>query len=330
MKASIIIPTKNPGEIFKNVLRTVLLQKTEFEYDVLVIDSGSTDGTCDFINKLMHPKIKLHTIEPESFGHGKTRNLGISMTTGEYAVLITHDATPASTEWLSELVSVAETNKNIAGVFGRHVAYMNADPFTKNELDAHFSTFDSYSLMSLDDQDRYEVDTGYRQLLHFFSDNNALVRRSIWEKIPYPDVDFAEDQLWAKQIIEHGYIKAYAKNATVFHSHCYTLNERLRRSFDESYAFNRLFGYVLCANLYDLFRSWLATTKRDLDYTLNKKLYKSNCKDALLRPLDNLMRITGHYLGGRAEALPNKLRVQLSHDKRLFNGLRKARTSKKK
>ena len=60
----------------------------------------------------------------------------------------------------------------------------------------------------LDDKARYDRDEPYRQRLHFFSDNNALVRRSVWEQIPYPDVDFAEDQIWAQQIIEAGWKRA--------------------------------------------------------------------------------------------------------------------------
>lgn len=47
--------------------------------------------------------------------------------------------------------------------------------------------------------------------------------RKIWEKYPYDDVNFAEDQIWAKKMIELGYKKLYCPYAAVYHSHNYEL-----------------------------------------------------------------------------------------------------------
>ncbi|MCC4854074.1 glycosyltransferase, partial [Vibrio lentus] len=146
----------------------------------------------------------------EDFGHGKTRNYGVSISNAKYCVLLTHDATPFNEDWLAEAVSIAERDDDIAGVFGRHVAYDHANFFTKRELKLHFDGFIGHEVVQLEDKVRYKSELGYKQFLHFFSDNNALIRRSVWEKIPYPDVNFSEDQLWAKAIIEAGYKKAYA------------------------------------------------------------------------------------------------------------------------
>jgi len=44
---SIVIPTKNAGPLFREVLGSVYAQPGE--YDVLVIDSGSTDETLDIV-----------------------------------------------------------------------------------------------------------------------------------------------------------------------------------------------------------------------------------------------------------------------------------------
>ncbi|MCB5464250.1 glycosyltransferase [Vibrio lentus] len=46
---SIIIPIKNPGSVFKRVLDSVLNQKTNFDYEVIIIDSGSTDNTLEMV-----------------------------------------------------------------------------------------------------------------------------------------------------------------------------------------------------------------------------------------------------------------------------------------
>jgi rhamnosyltransferase len=321
VKASVIIPTKNPGPIFRRVLQMVLAQSTSFDYEVLIVDSGSTDGTMRYIESLSDPRVRLHCIDPSTFGHGRTRNLAISLTTGEYAVLITHDATPANTQWLAEMVSTADSDLAIAGVFGRHVAYPTASPRTARELELHFAGFESQRVVFLDDPMRYANDLGYRQFLHFFSDNNALIRRSVWQVLPYPDVDFAEDQIWACRAIEAGYKKAYARDGVVMHSHDYDLVERLQRSFDEAYAFRRLFGYVLCQGLVHLFGSWLALTRRDIAFMFSAGLWRSHIRDTLILPFDNLMRVAGHYLGSRGDNLPESIRRYLSRDKRIMMGL---------
>lgn len=322
MKSSVIIPTKNAGVQFQKVLAAVLSQSTSFDYEVLVIDSGSSDGTLEYVEGLRDPRVRLHCIEPAAFGHGRTRNLGVSLTSGQYAVLITHDAVPVDEHWLANMVAAADSDPQIAGVFGRHIAYPDADPFTSRELEMHFAGFDAWKIVSLDNPVRYASDQGYRQVLHFFSDNNALIRRSVWDVLPYPDVDFAEDQIWAQKIIEAGYKKAYARDAVVMHSHVYSLFERLQRSFDEAYAFRRLFGYVLCPGLGSLVRSWFALTSRDMAFARLNGLWRTHTISVMRAPFDNFMRVAGHYLGARGDHLPEGLRQHLSRDKQLMMGLR--------
>ncbi len=317
-KASIIIPTKNPGQLFRTVLSSVCSQKAAFRFEILIIDSGSTDGTVDYVKSITDTRVRLHEIVPSEFGHGRTRNLAVSLTTGQYAVLITHDACPASEDWLANLVRAADQNDRIAGVFGRHIAYPGANPFVAHELEVHFSGFEAAPVTSLDDPRRYLDDLGYRQHLHFFSDNNALIRRIVWENIPYPDVDFAEDQIWAQKIIEAGWCKAYASDAVVFHSHDYSLMERLQRSFDESYAFLRLFKYRLCPNLTTLIKSWVALTIRDARFACTNGLWHKAPISVARAPLDNFMRSLGHYLGTKGNRLQPMLRKKLSSNHRML------------
>lgn len=324
MKASVVVLTKNPGSIFRRVLLAAMNQKTDFDYEILVIDSGSTDGTVEFVTELLCNKVRLHRIESTEFGHGRTRNLGVTLTSGEFVAFLTHDAIPASDDWLAQLVATAEVSEDIAGVFGRHVAHDDADEFTRRELLLHFSGFSSFRIVrKADDEDRYANDLGYRQVLHFFSDNNALIRRAVWQSIPYPDVDFAEDQAWAKMIIEAGYAKAYAEFAVVQHSHNYGLFERLQRSFDESYALLRLFGYNLCPGMKHLRNSWHALNRRDYHYLLSlPKLSKFiRLKMYCRAVVDNLMRLLGHYLGSKGGQIPSRARHWLSRDRRLLNNL---------
>ena len=314
MKASVVIPTKNAGAQFYAVLEAVLAQETPWEYEVLVIDSGSNDGTVEYVRS--KEQVMLHAIPAHEFGHGKTRNLGISLTTGEFVVMITHDALPVNEHWLMELVQAVEQDDNIAGSFGRHIAYKHDGPFLERDLKCHFDGFLTWptTIVSLEDKEKYENDLGYRQFLHFFSDNNACLRRSVWERIPYPEVDFAEDQLWAKQIIEAGYAKAYADKAVVFHSHTFRSVELCRRSFDESRALNRLFGYKLCPTLLQMVAQSMRSTIYDIKYLLKSGMLVSQFIWFMRAPLDNIAKQVGYYLGQRADRLPKGLVRIISRD----------------
>lgn len=313
---TVVIPTKNGGPLLDKVLTSVFSQQTPWAFEVLIVDSGSTDETLAIVKK--YPELKLIQIDPAEFGHGKTRNLAIATAKGDYVAMITQDALPRSSSWLIELLQPVLMDDRVAGVFGRHIAYPESSIFTKYELEQHFASFIEYPVIGLDDTERYATDEGYRQLLYFFSDNNSLLRRSVWERIPYPEVDFAEDQAWAKSIVEAGYRKAYAHDAVVYHSHEYGLWERLQRSFDESYALRRLFDYQQGRSLKHAIRSWIGITIRDFSIAKRAGVLISHPALSMRVPIENAMRILGNYLGNHANRLPDCVRLRLSRDRRLM------------
>lgn len=323
IKVSVVIPAKNPGMLFRRVLHAVLEQKTPWPFDVLVVDSGSRDGTLEYCQALsaQHDNLRVHAISPAEFGHGRTRNLGVSLTSGEFIALITHDALPANDKWLANLVAAVERAPDVAGAFGRHLPYPSASPYTVRDLTLHFDGFLSWSpIFRMEDPQRYEREAGYRQVLHFFSDNNACIRRSVWQQIPYPDVDFAEDQIWAKQVIEAGYGKAYADDAVVYHSHDYSVIELMRRSFDEASALLALFGYKLCPNLAHLMVQSLRMTLADWRYSWSSSQVGQHWKWMLAAPFRNLAGQAGFYLGQHSRKLPSWLRARISLDKSIKAG----------
>ncbi|MDP2786086.1 MAG: glycosyltransferase [Sulfurimicrobium sp.] len=287
MKASVVIPTKNGGMLFARVLDALLRQKAPWDYEILVVDSGSTDKTLRYCEER---NVNVISIPPSEFGHGQTRNFGISKTKGEFVALITQDALPASNEWLFNLVSAVEQAPDVAGAFGRHLPYPDADPYMVRDLKLHFDGFLAWPavLRKSDNEPRYEAEIGYRQIVHFFSDNNACLRRSVWEKYPYPDVDFAEDQIWAETVIKAGFGKAYADNAAVYHSHRYSVIEAGRRAFDESVALNGLFGYQLCPTVKQLLLQTGWCGYRDARHTLF--LLRNFARNELKKSLKNIYR----------------------------------------
>lgn len=316
MRASVLIPVKNGGALLGQVLDKVLAQKTEWPFEVIVIDSGSSDESVSLVRS---KKIRCETIAPENFGHGRTRNLLASMSSGEFLIYLTQDAIPVDEYWLQRLVDACDMAPDVAGAFGPHRAHINARKTTARELDQHFAGFGQDSVViRLEDSERFERDVGYRQWLHFFSSNNACLRRSVWEQIPLPDVAFAEDQTWALEIIRAGYAKAYSPKACVYHSHDFGLWETMQRNFDESRSFNLHFGYVIQPGLYSAFRSGSALVMRDFGWLRDgKNGLISWVVESLYMAGIEMARVLGQYLGSRHKKLPRLLLRFISRDERL-------------
>ena len=136
MDVTIVIPTKNAGRLFEKVLKKVFAQETTYEYEVICVDSGSSDNTIEIIKKF---PCKLYEIPASEFGHGKTRNYGASKGTGEYIVFITQDAMPASSKWLQNFIDAMKSDPEIVGGFGIHYPYPDCNVIDKRDLYYNFS-----------------------------------------------------------------------------------------------------------------------------------------------------------------------------------------------
>ena len=298
MDVTIVIPTKNAGKLLERVLDMVFKQKTQYSYEVICVDSGSKDGTLNVLNK--YP-CKVYEILPEEFGHGKTRNFGASKGNGEFIVFITQDAAPANENWLQELVNAMKLDEKIAGGFGIHYPYEDCNIFDRRDLLAHFRNWGTDNTISyIEDWDRYNKEPSYMQHLAYFSDNNSCIRRSIWELYNYPDVDFAEDQIWMRKMMELGYKKVYCPYAAVYHSHNFSLATYYQRYYDEYKGLYSIHGYVVANRWIELPFLWLKHIYRDCKYvhllpiTTREKIYwiyYSICR--------NYGRYFGGYKGGR-------------------------------
>lgn len=298
MDATIVIPVKNGGSLLDKVLAKVFAQKTLFCYEVICVDSGSTDGSQDIVRR--YPA-KLYEIEPSEFGHGKTRNYGASKGTGEYIIFITQDALPASDDWLDNFIKAMKADPKIVGGFGRHLPYEDCNLIDKRDINGHFDGFGTenrvFQLASHADVIRYNTEEAYRHYLAFFSDNNSCLRRDIWEMYPYDDVDFAEDQIWARKMIEKGYKKLYCSDAAVYHSHNYPIDTYFQRYYDEYKGLYRLHKYMMVRRRADIEPAINMLNERDIAYIDSlENVDKAYWKDYATRR--NRARVEAAYYAG--------------------------------
>ena len=288
MKASIICPTFNGGDLLKKSLNAILNQKFDHPYEIIFVDSSSNDGTAQFLDSQskIHENLHVFNIAQKEFEHGKTRNFAISKSSGELILLLTQDAIPANDNWLATMVETLENN-DIAGVFGRHIAHKDHPKLIQRDLDIHFNRMNQTPIRKIEDWDTYKTDTSLRQLLHFFSNNNSGLKKDIWEKIPFPEVDYGEDQTWAKKIIEKGYSLAYQNKSIVHHSHDFSILNWHKRCKTELQFFEKHFNYDLKISLKNAVRKIITESYRDFNYLLNNSCF--NFKDYLFSIKKNLV-----------------------------------------
>lgn len=230
--ATVAILTYNGEEYLERILAQLRLQELDGEFEVLVIDSGSTDTTLDIVRRF--PEVRLHEIPNSEFGHGRTRNLAARLANGEFVAYLTHDAVPIGTHWLRELLAPFAIDARIVAVMGKQEPRPACFPLLKYEIQGVFAGFGPDLGTSVFYKDE-AIDDGAIAYLGFYSDVNSATRREfLLETIPYRDVRYAEDQLFGRDVIEAGYRKAYAPRAAVEHSNDLTLDEFGKRIFDET------------------------------------------------------------------------------------------------
>ena len=233
---SVIIPTRNAGPGFEKVLTAVCGQRPGFAYEVLVIDSGSSDGTPELARK--YP-VRTLGIPRSEFNHGGTRNLGVSETRGEFVAMIVQDAVPANESWLGALVENLAADEDVAGAYSRQIPRPDCNPFTRHGLETHYTNLPERREQAIGDLARYDALPPASKLeLIVFDDVSSCLRRSVWERHPFRRLSFGEDLEWSERVLRAGYRIVYEPASAVVHSH----NRSALYEMKRAYATHKLLG----------------------------------------------------------------------------------------
>lgn len=235
--ATVTILTFNGEDYLRRILEALREQEIDGEFDVLIIDSGSTDGTLGIIADF--PEVRLHHIDKADFGHGKTRNLAARLSRGEFTAYLTHDAVPMGSQWLSHLLAPMRAVEQIAGVYGLQVPRPHCVPLIKYEMQGVFGAAGVGHAVTVNAAEW--TPPGLESRAAFYSDVNSAARTSVLlGDVPYRDVPYAEDQYFGADVLASGRWKAFAPLAAVEHSNDLTLAEYRKRIVDEGLALRRL------------------------------------------------------------------------------------------
>ena len=246
-QVSVVIPTFNAGPGFEELLRKLDAQERDFELEIIVVDSGSTDGTAELAAGY---GAVLHRVPQADFDHGATRDLGISLSSGEYVALTVQDAVPLDEKWLSAMVENLNKDPHVAAVYGRHVPRSDAGVLTR-ALVGNLAVADlERREQEIQDQASYRsLPPTQRRRLAAFDNVSSCLRRQVWEKFPFGEADFAEDLRWGKKVVEAGYTIVYEPRSVVVHSHERGPIYDLRRHYVDQLVIDELFGARMVPNL---------------------------------------------------------------------------------
>ncbi len=92
MKLSIIIPTFNESQVLRDCIASLIAQSVK-DFEIIIVDDGSTDGTVDILKGLEKKYKNLHYFTQNHKGAGAARNFGASKSTGQILVFVDADMT---------------------------------------------------------------------------------------------------------------------------------------------------------------------------------------------------------------------------------------------
>ncbi|MBW4032836.1 MAG: glycosyltransferase family 2 protein [Acidobacteria bacterium] len=231
--ATVSILTFNGEAYLERIITALEGQDYAGSTEILVVDSGSTDGTLGILAR--HPQVRVHSIPNSEFGHGRTRNLVAQLATGELVAYLTHDAVPVGSGWLSALLAPMIDDERIAAVVGRQIARPGALPMQKYDIARTFASLGPEFGITVTYDHGQLTTANALATAGFYSDVNSAARRSVLTgPVPYREVSYAEDQLFGRDVIRAGLRKAYAPQALVEHSNDLTVRELGARIQEET------------------------------------------------------------------------------------------------
>jgi glycosyltransferase involved in cell wall biosynthesis len=292
---SVLIPVRDGGELLVRCLEAINSQVVDDEFEVVIVDSGSLDGSVDRARSL---GARVYEIPASEFHHGRTRNLLASHARGDVLVWTSHDAVPQGTAWLDLLTApLRRGDAGVGAVYGRQAAHADATPPERYFLDFLYGP--EARVQSASSVDELTMETT------LYSNANSAMPRSLLEKFPFAeDVLIAEDQDWSRRVLLDGWSIVYEPRAVVRHSHRYTIGSAFKRFFESGVAGSRTF-------LAGGSTAQKALRRKGAEYALGELRWMASSGNARWIPYTCVyegMKFVGIQLGHRQERVPRFLK----------------------
>ena len=216
---SIIMRSYNEAWALQGTLPALAAQEYR-NWELIVIDSGSTDGS----QELIRAASPAHFVQitPKEYNPSRVMNNGMRLAKSEFGIFINADATPQGNNWLRPLVSALQ-DPQTAACFGRQIPRPDCQAVFANDYDRCFGP------------QRESADWD-----HFFSMVSSGLRKDVWARRGFrEDLQYAEDDEYTRWCKAQGFQVAYVPESVAMHSHNYTPEQSYKRSFGDARAIGK-------------------------------------------------------------------------------------------
>lgn len=241
--ASIVYLTKNGGKLFEKSLDAVISQEADFPFEIISVDSGSTDGTVELMRQR---NVTVYDICPESFNFGLTRDYAFSLARGETIITLSQDVIPASSDWL-QLMVAPFNDPRIAVVQGSDIVPPDEELFFWYANDLFYYTRDTV---------KWNKDNDGIGLTF----TSCAIRRSVWTDNRIGKAEMNEDKLFQRKLKGKGFKLVHQPLAKTYHAHMYNVKELAKRCENEGMGWRYCsLNYTIIDMLIDMFNMKIIT-----------------------------------------------------------------------
>ncbi|MCD8238082.1 MAG: glycosyltransferase [Clostridiales bacterium] len=225
---SIIIPSKDNFDVLKRCILSII-QKTEYKnYDIIVVDNGSSDENKEAISKLCTENNIFYHYEKEDFNFSKMCNKGAELSKGDFLIFLNDDTEIIDGKWLERMTGQAA--QPLTGAVGAKLLYPNSTTIQHDGI-INLPVGPSHALLQMND--KAILDFGRNRLdFNYIAVTAACLcidKKKFFEiggffeglKIAYNDVDLCF------KLYEKGYYNVVRNDAVLYHY------ESLSRGNDE-------------------------------------------------------------------------------------------------
>ena len=217
MLVSVVIRTLNEATYLDELLQVIDSQiKDDFDVEVVIIDSGSTDGSLSIAES---HGCRITFITKEQFTFGRSLNMGSDFAKGDILVYVSGHCIPTENTWLIKLIK--PIRDSIAGyTYGRQIG-RDTTKYSEEKIFEKYFPFESKTTQN-----------------GFFCNNaNSAIDRKIWSEYKFDEqVTGLEDMELAKRYCDQKGKVAYVAEACVYHIHNETWRQTRRRYEREAIA----------------------------------------------------------------------------------------------
>ncbi len=245
---TIVMRSFNEGWALRDTLPALRAQDYA-NWELIVIDSGSTDGSVELI-RAAQPRHFIQIL-PHDYNPSRVMNHGMALARTDSVIFLNADATPQGANWLRPLAHGLQ-DPRVAAVFGRQIPRADCAAAFACDYDRCFG------------ENRESA-----QWEHFFSMVSSGLRKDVWAQRGFLEsMQYSEDDEYTRWCRAQGYGVVYVPESIVMHSHNYTPRQAYKRSFGEAWALAAVWNRAPAeiTRRRKIFLGWLNDARRDLAF----------------------------------------------------------------